>query len=282
MIESFETAGGRVTLSGEGPPLLLVPGAGLNTSNFAGFFAPWAEAFTIVHWDQPATPPLTYNGLAAAGAAVAEAMAGRLGHKPALLATSGGTVVGLKIARARPETIAAYVGAGQVVNRAEQEALSYVMVLARARAAGDAEAVAALERIGPPPYADPTKDAVKGAYANAPTALEAPEWAAFAAAGTAHEDRRAAAFAAYLALRDELAAFNARAMATRFEIPMVFLQGADDAHTVTSEVVAYAGEVRAPLVVLELMAGAGHLNFFLRGPMLDRLNRYVRPLVEGS
>jgi hypothetical protein len=23
-------------------------------------------------------------------------------------------------------------------------------------------------------------------------------------------------------------------------------------------------------------------NFFLRGPMLDRLNRYVRPLVEGS
>jgi pimeloyl-ACP methyl ester carboxylesterase len=97
--------------------------------------------------------------------------------KIALLGVSDGSIVGLHMVRQRPELFAAFVGSGQFVDWAKQDALSYVAVLDQARATGNAAAVADLERIGPPPYADSLTDMVKSRYAGAFTPAESAEFA---------------------------------------------------------------------------------------------------------
>jgi pimeloyl-ACP methyl ester carboxylesterase len=281
MQDDFDVGGQAVAIRGTdraNPALLVLPGPGLATRRHARFFAPWEDAFTLIHWDQPIAPPLTFDRLATDGAAVIEAACARLGQaKVGLLATSGGTVIGLELAKARPDLVGAYVGCGQVVNRAAQEITSWRLCRDRARAAGDETTAKLLEDAGPPPWADIRVEIAKSLYANAPIAQEAPEWAAFASAGDPASDGRAAALGAYMAIRDELAAFDADRLGLEYDIPMGFLQGAEDAHTTTPEVVAFASRVRAPNVALELIPEAGHLSFFLREPIRERLVRLVRP-----
>src|SRR5205823_2659542 len=120
------------------PALMIISGAGAAFSPLAPLFAPWEADFTLVHWDQPNagatfgkcgwTEPFTLARLAADGIAVAEHVRARLGVPLALFCTSGGTMVGLTMIRQRPDLFAAYVGNGQIVGRARQEALSYAMV----------------------------------------------------------------------------------------------------------------------------------------------------------
>ncbi|WP_293906643.1 alpha/beta hydrolase [Phenylobacterium sp.] len=291
-LEQWVTVRGR---DAGNPALMILPGAGAGLSAVAPFFAAWEADFTLVHWDQPGAgytgatnpgdrQPLTYARLARDGLAVAQAVKARCGLKRlALLATSGGTIVALKMARTRPELFSAYIGNGQIVTRAQQETLSYRMVLARAEQAGDGTAVDELTALGPPPYADPMGDLIKSGYANAATAAEGAAWAelmdlAPPSPGARHAppnapalDTATMAFSAYRALRGELAAFDARKLGLTFGLPMYFIQGEADAHTVSSAVVAYAAELAAPDVDLALIPGEGHLSFFLRAAMLERL-----------
>jgi pimeloyl-ACP methyl ester carboxylesterase len=290
------------------PALMIVTGAGAAFSPMAPLFAPWEQAFTLVQWDQPGagatlarhgpTPaPFTYDRLARDGIAVTEQVRDRLGGaKIGLLAISGGTVIALKMIRARPDLFAAYVAVGQVVSWAEQEAASYATILARARAAGDAAAMAEIEGIGPPPWAEIAADVVKGKYANAMTPAEQaafdpavmaavrapPAEASYVARGLPPVDAYAASLAAYAALKPELARFDARNLGLEFEVPMVFLQGGQDAHTTTPEVAAYAAQVRAPSVTYEAIAEGGHMAIFLVERMGELLVRHVRPLMSQA
>lgn len=258
-----------VTLSGRGPPLLVLSGPGVAFSRMPRLFAPWEAAFTVVQWDQPgagATGPmaLSLKRLTADGLAVIEAVRARLGvAKLAVLGVSGGSVVGLRMAAARPDLISAYAGTGQFMDWAAQDQLSYAMVLAAARARGELAAVAELEALGPPPYADAAADAVKSKHAGALTPAEAAA-AADPALFTPPEgapaiDQRALASAAYGALRDELMAFRARDLGS-IATPVVFLQGTLDAYSVSSTVAAYASEIGARYVAVE---GGGHSAYLL-------------------
>lgn len=281
------------------PALLLITGPGAAFSPLAPLFAPWEADFTVVHWDQPnagATfsrqgwvEPFTLDRLAADGIAVAEAVRARLGVPLALFCVSGGTAVGLKMIRARPDLFAAYVGNGQIVDRATQEAASYARVLAEAQAAGDAAAVAELSAIGPPPWADLAAEAIKSAYANAPTASEQaafarrppgppPADAAYIPHGLPAHDPRAQATVAYAAIRGELGAFDARTLGLDYAVPMVLLQGAEDRHTTSPEVEAWAAELRAPSVAYVPIPGGGHMSTFLTDEIAALLARHVRPL----
>jgi proline iminopeptidase len=284
------------------PPLLILTGPGAAFSGLAPYFAPWEAAFTLVQWDQPhagATygrhgAPAAYDfaRLTRDAAAVVEFALARLGaRKLIVLGVSGGSVIGLNLAKARPDLIGAYVGTGQIVHWAQQEAQSYAIVLARAHAAGDAEAIAALGAIGPPPWTDIAADAVKGQYANAPTPTEAAAFAQLArvmagappgGAYRAHEtpphDVRAVATNAFARLKPELAAFDARSLGLDFEVPMIFLQGADDAHLPTHDVAAYAADLRAPAKHFEALPGAGHSAVFLRELFLERLSGALKRL----
>jgi pimeloyl-ACP methyl ester carboxylesterase len=285
------------------PALMIVAGAGAAFSTMAPVFAPWEARFTLVQWDQPwsgatlaANPddnePLTYDRLARDGLTVAQAVCARLGvDRLALFAISGGSVTGLKMLRAGPQRFSAYVGNGQVTNWRRQEALAYRIMLEQA--AGDAAAVAELSAIGPPPWADVGAELAKAKYANAmtpaeqvamaaaPMALvcEPPPGASWMAPVSPVADPYAAAFAAYQAIRPELLAFDAEALGLEFAVPMVFLQGALDAHTPAAEVEAYAAKLKAPALRYVPIAEGGHMSTFLVARLAALLDEHVRPLV---
>jgi pimeloyl-ACP methyl ester carboxylesterase len=287
-----------ITLRGAGPPLLILSGPGVAFSRMAPFFAPWETDFTLVQWDQPGAGAtyarngelaLSLDRLALDAAAVAEVALARLGaRKLVVLGVSGGSIVGLKLANARPDLVAAYVGTGQIVHWGRQAAAGYAMALAAARGRGEGDAVAALERVGPPPYAGLEQDIAVSIHANTMTAAQQAEFAGvdLAAApgvrslpaGLDLPDPRVRGLAAYAALRAEIAAFDAWTLGTRFEVPMVFLQGEHDTYTPTAEVAAYAAALRAPAVRLEIVPGGGHSAVFLRAAMLERLREVVGAL----
>jgi pimeloyl-ACP methyl ester carboxylesterase len=291
-------------------PLLIVGGPGAAFSRMAPFFAPWERDFTLVQWDQPGagatqakngdagTGALSFDRLARDGIAAAEFARHHLrARKLAVLGISGGSIVALKMVKQRPDLFCAYVGTGQIVDWARQEALSYAMVVARARDAGDRTAVDELTKLGPPPYPDVASDAVKSKYANVLTPAEQAAFAAldpretaeltappagarYVAPGLPLLDVASTAMAAYAKLRSELVEFDARTLGLDFEVPMLFFHGASDTFTVASVVEAYAADILAPTKTLQLIDGGGHSAFFMREQFQALLVRFVRPLAD--
>jgi pimeloyl-ACP methyl ester carboxylesterase len=289
------------------PGLLILSGAGAALSRLAPFFAPWELDFTLVQWDQPGagatqskngdagTGPVTLDRIARDGIAIAEAVAKRLpARQLVLLGISGGSIVGLKMIKQRPDLFSAYVGTGQFVHWARQDALSYAMVLDQARAQENRVAIEELEQLGPPPYVDTATDAIKSKYAGALTPAEQavfasldpsiaaalqspPADASYVAPGMPPQDLRAQSMAMYARVRPELMAFDACRLGLDFKVPIFFFQGDQDAYSVTSEVQAYAAEIQAPQKKIVLVPGGGHGCFFLRDDFLNLLNGHVRP-----
>ncbi|HEY0435991.1 MAG TPA: hypothetical protein VGC92_05090, partial [Phenylobacterium sp.] len=92
-------------------------------------------------------------------------------------------------------------------------------------------------------------------------------------------DPQAAAFRAYQAIRGELLAFDAESLGLGFDVPMVFLQGTQDAHTPAAEVEAYAAKLRAPVVKYIPIPEGGHASTFLVARLLELMEQHVRPLI---
>jgi pimeloyl-ACP methyl ester carboxylesterase len=291
------------------PVLLIVGGPGFGYAAVAPFFSSFERDFTIVHWDQPGAgftfgrsrvEPRSIVGLADDGVHVAEFARDRVGAaKIALLAFSGGTLVGLHMIVRRPELFGAYVGSGQFVDWRRQDLLSYELLIARARDSGNAAMLAELTAIGPPPYRDTATDAIKSRYAGAPTPREAaafaelgpwivaarngvPAGADYLAPGVEWPEPLSRSMAAYTALRTELVAFDAFRLARELAVPMFFVQGAEDLFSVTSEVARYADWIEAPLVELMTVEGAGHSAMLLRDELSARLRERVRPTLSAA
>jgi pimeloyl-ACP methyl ester carboxylesterase len=252
------------------PALLFIPGPGVSGRGMPAL-APWEAHFEVIHWDQPGPDGgrLTLEQLANAAAAAADAAVGARGAaRLAVLGVSGGSVVGLMLAKARPDLVSVFAGSGQFVHWARQAALSYELLLQHP------EAAAELTRIGPPPYAELADEAVLAGYAGAFTPAERaamnPSWRP--PAGTFER-----AGQAYALLRDELGRFDAWALGRRFEQPLVFLQGVEDRYSVTSEVEAYAAWAEAPHAEVQLIEGGGHSAFMLGAPFAEALARHVLP-----
>jgi pimeloyl-ACP methyl ester carboxylesterase len=127
--------------------------------------------FTVAIWDQrgagrsyAAREPaenLTVEQLVSDTVELSELLRRRFGQSRILLAGhSWGSALGALAAARRPDLFHAFVGIGQVVNIAEGERRSYAWALEAAARAGDASGVAALRRIGPPPYPLPLRRAL--------------------------------------------------------------------------------------------------------------------------
>jgi pimeloyl-ACP methyl ester carboxylesterase len=284
------------------PPLLILSGPGAAFSRMAPFFAAWEADFTLVQWDQPGAgatfarngeAALSLDRLAADAADVAGIALQRLGAaKLVVLGVSGGSILGLKLVMSRPDLVAAYVGTGQIVHWGRQQALGYRLALEAARARGELAATSELEAVGPPPYRDVAAEMVFSRHANALTQAEQAAFASLDPATAAAlasppvgaryvpeklalPDPRERAGQAYLALRDEIAAFDAWALGLRFETPMLFLQGDLDHYTPTAEVAAYAAQVRSPSVKVVSVPGGGHSAVFMRDPFLAQLKQHI-------
>ena len=77
-------------------------------------------------------------------------------------------------------------------------------------------------------------------------------------------------------------AFDAEALGLDFDVPMIFLQGAQDAHTPAAEVEAYAAKLRAPAVRYVAIDEGGHMSIFLIARLLALMDEHVRPLPPGG
>jgi pimeloyl-ACP methyl ester carboxylesterase len=296
-----------VTIRGQdraNPALLIVHGGpGVALSPLAPLFVAYERGYTVVQWDQRGTArtlaragddvprELSIALLAADGVAVAEHIRARLGKpKILLLGLSWGSAVALEMARQRPDLFHAYVGTGLFVHRDESFAVAYDVMLERARAEGNQQAIDELGAIGPPPHETPE------------AARTQSKWAALLAGapepGAAAQQRFMqllvaprygfADVVAYMngyQLSDELidlGSIDLRTSARKFELPLIVIQGAQDYLTPAELARRYFGELEAPHAEFVTIRG-GH-TALLDNPdeFLRALDEHVRPFAADD
>jgi pimeloyl-ACP methyl ester carboxylesterase len=313
---AINTAGGvesleRVTLGGVGQWLLirgvdrsnpvllhLHGGPGSADISIARFFdAGLIEHFTVVHWDQrgagksfdPDIPPesMIREQFVLDTRDLASMLSERFGvAKIYLVGHSWGSEIGALAASRYPELFHAYVGVGQVVEKVEQERISYRFALERAREAGNPQAIRELEKIGPPPYDGVPELLVQRKWlerfggvtrseeAKFPAlierALSSPDYSLFDAVrffrGQSFSSAR---------LWDERVETNLFEQAPRIEVPVYFFAGRHDYNTPSELAERYYQALDAPrgkhFIWFE---GAGHMLPY------EVPDEYARALVD--
>lgn len=288
-----------VTIRGEdraNPAVLLLhggPGDATNPWGYAGFRT-WLKTYTVVQWDQRGTGrTLGRNGRDSAktigidrlvndGIDVAEAVRASLRKdKIILVGHSWGSVLGVLMAKARPDLFHAYVGTGQVRKPAGSYDVAFDALLAKARESKDLRAARELEAIGPPPYNDGHGYQVQRRWSNL---LEGADWFIASMMGFALN-------APGYTIRDindwldgqilgEVLIAQARALAPdaligRFALPVFVIQGAEDFTTPTSLAKDFVERVEAPRKAFATIKG-GHFAVFMNpSAFVDELNRVV-------
>jgi pimeloyl-ACP methyl ester carboxylesterase len=293
--------------------LLLHGGPCIAMSGLAPLFAEWEQHYTIVQWDQPlsgstavknfgADPgAVTIERFVRDGIAVAEYARQRLGKgKVVLLGNSWGTLLGLEMIRKRPDLFSAYVGTSQAVSGLRGGKAGYDLGLKAARDRNDQQAIAALERVGPPPYRKFEDFLVRQQYTNPPGM---PASAAEQAANAAMFKLMSVpppADARYIAFRTVPPGFDgtkqfldtqrvmfplvqewdARALGVDYRVPVFMLQGENDLNTPAAVAREYFDEIQAPRKAFEIIPGAGHNTLAFAREVLQLLQKHVDPAIR--
>jgi pimeloyl-ACP methyl ester carboxylesterase len=166
----------------------------------------------------------------------------------------------------RPELFSAYVGTGQVSSWAASVNYQFDFLKERARANGDATALASFEAIGRP---DPTNVGQYFSFSRPLRATMGPadtRWNAEAAAlakvaGESEADIKAAsdgANASASALIQTLVRLDLAKTAPRFAVPFYVIQGREDLNAPTGAAQTYFDSVMAPRKQFAVIDGAGH------------------------
>jgi pimeloyl-ACP methyl ester carboxylesterase len=148
------------------PPLVLLNGGpGANTSAlFRRYDAALEDDFLVVYWDQRGSgrsyvaardsgQPLTIDRLLGDLDALVDHVRSRFGApRVVLLGHSFGSVLAVRYAAAHPEKVAVLVSIAQVVATREGDRIAFAFAMEEAARRRDAAALAALDRIGPPPH----------------------------------------------------------------------------------------------------------------------------------
>ena len=297
-----------VTIRGQdrGNPAILVlhGGPGSAIAGLAPAFVPWEREFTVVQWDQPGAgrtfraagrtiaPDLTIEGIAEDGIELVQWLRQRLGKdKIVLLGWSWGTIIGVHMAKARPDLFAAYVGTGQVVAMEEGEAVAYANVLARARARGDGDAIAELEALGPPPYAGLVEIAAQRKWATqfeAGMSLEsafvlpqlfAPRTQLADIYDLATATAAAGQHFVGADMQGPMTRVDLRQLGPDFAVPVFVIQGMTDDFTPAELSRAWLDSLSAPQKAFVPIENAGHFALTSHGEeFLRDLREHVRPL----
>lgn len=276
-----------VTIRGEdraNPVVLLLhggPGDATNPWGYAGFRT-WLKTYTVVQWDQRgAGRTLGRNGRDSAAAAsidrlvqdgveLAEILRTSLRKdKIILLGHSWGSVLGVLIAKAKPDVFSAFVGTGQVGDPARGYYVAFDALLGKAREVGDARAVRELQEIGPPPYKDGRGYQVQRRWSNlfegADAFISSMLGFALRAPGYTIRDVNDWADGQRLSadrLVPQSSALTATALTGRFAVPVFVIQGDEDFTTPTSLARAFVESVEAPKKRFVTIKG-GHFAVFM-------------------
>ncbi|WAS97971.1 alpha/beta fold hydrolase [Nannocystis punicea] len=284
--------------------LVLHGGPGAPFSMFTPVMRAWEDDFTIVQWDQRGAgktfgrnraagcAPLSFARLVADAIEVAEHVRARLQPAPlVLLAGSMGNMIGLPLARRRPDLFAAYVATDMGVDL-RNETRSYAQTLARLSSAGTRRGVRELEAIG----ADPSRWDLQawqrkqrwimktdrrmravGRTLLMPSILTAPGYTL----RDVLDLQRGMEFSA-AQLFAEFMRYDARREGTRLGLPFFLFQGDDDIFTQAEPAQELFAEVAAPHKEFALIREAGHFAAFTRPQQfLEELRARVLPQIRG-
>jgi pimeloyl-ACP methyl ester carboxylesterase len=279
------------------PVLLWVNGGpGASTMLVAPAYQSWEREFTVVMWDQrgegktfekngeSGSGRMTIEQMSSDGIEVTQFLRKHL-HKDKiiLLGHSWGSMLGIHMIKRRPDLFTAYVGTGQVTCLPRQFEAAYPLLLARAKSNSQAEQE--LTALGPPPWRDAAAYDTVNKWGEAfdppaipPTEEDRRTWMssprpqapAYIQAGVEFSQRM---------LSQAMAKEDLPAFATRFAVPVIFIQGADDLLTTTSEVRAYFNQIVSSNKHFIELPAAGHDAIFRnRHEFLAQLVSQVRPL----
>jgi pimeloyl-ACP methyl ester carboxylesterase len=299
--EGFVSIGGKeqwVTISGEdkSKPVILFlhggPGSTMSQYDDAAY-GYWKKDFVLVNWDQRGAGrtfgknapevvnedfwienPLTVEQMTADGIELSEYLIQHLGQpKITLIATSWGSILGAKMALARPDLFSAYVGHSQVVDFSGGLAHAYGEVTKMAENVKDQESLDRLNLLGPPPYEDAKKEGqllrIIKKY-ESQNSIPAPE--SWWKLKSEYDNEKDATdrydgddysfihFAGFkkMGIKSIGAEVDFRKDGLVYEIPVYFIQGEEDLLTPSELTKAYFDQVRAPKKKFILVPGAAH------------------------
>jgi pimeloyl-ACP methyl ester carboxylesterase len=307
--QAYVTLGGveqYISITGESrsnPVLLFLHGGpGRSMLGFDAEFRPWEKYFTVVQWDQRGTgrtylrdgadhtEPLTIDRMTQDGVELAQYLTQRFHRKIILIGHSWGSILGVRMAQMRPDLIAAYVGTGQFVDKAEAEPILYDMLLARARAANDAQTVAKLQSLSHGDAKDLRAFVAQtwaGIYAPAAErALKARlNRAGLKGAGASSRDDKEAVRAGIklsgARLSPQMARYDIRSTGLNFAVPFFVIQGDEDSQMPAALARQYFDAVHAPAKAYVALPGGGHFAVItMSDAFLRALVEKVRPLVK--
>jgi pimeloyl-ACP methyl ester carboxylesterase len=284
------------------------PGGSMEAESWY-FRAGWEDYFTVVQWDQrgagktyaandPAkvSPTIGFERMLADASEVTDYLRRRL-HQDKIIVVghSWGSLLGLTLAKRRPDALCAYVGMGQVIDMPDNEQASYQSVLGQARAARNAKAVKDLEGIAPyPPKGVPPiekliierrwvarfGDVWGGVDGDPelPLSMLSPNASALETLSPAAE------YSTNLLLGEMFHSIDMRKNGSEYQIPIFFFDGARDLGAPTNVAKAYFDTIKAPAKAFVTFPGAGHFVMMERpGATLVHLVNEVRPFaLKGS
>ena len=294
-------------ISRDNPVVLFVHGGPGTPTNLLDFsMAPaWTPSFTLVQWDQrgagktfgsggTSAADMTIDRMTQDGIELAQFLREHL-HKEKIIIVghSWGTILGVHMAKARPDLFYAYVGAAQAVNFHENEAVNYARVLAKTKVLGDTKAIADLQASGPPPYpvmkALTTQRIWAQAYEHADSYTATEYSSSLYAPGYSLLDL----YHAIQSIRFTLDTFigptmsgpatevDLNALGPDFAIPIFVFAGPDDYITSPELAKAYVDTISAPQKESVKLPAGGHFAVFTHpDEFLKEMNSRVRPLAS--
>lgn len=207
---------------------------------------------------------------------------------------SWGARLGLLMVREAPHLFAAYVGTAQPVGR-RGDSTGYAMALATQRERGNSDGVAALERVGPPPYVRFEDFLVRQQFTNPPVAPMSPAEIARSGAMMARlsQPDLDAPYTAYRTLPEGFDGasmfiqtlralyrewdWEIRDSGLSWPIPMFVFQGANDLNAPEPLARAWMDEIAAPTKGYATIPGAGHNTLAFADELLALLRAHVAP-----
>ena len=198
---------------------------------------------------------------------------------------SFGSIIGLRMVRARPDLFYAYVGTGQVADNTRNYSVAYQALLKKAQAIGNQQAFDELRKIGPPPYTSGEGFRVQRKWANsfegADQFLFGTLGLTLVAPGYSVQDINDSVDGQMLSgerLVPQTTSLEPKDLGLDFAIPMFFFHGAEDFTTPTALARQYLASIKAPRKNFVPIDG-GHFALFMNSnEFLRELVRRVGPL----
>ena len=259
--------------------ILLNGGPGMDaTGMWRNYNAALEDHFIVIYWTQRGTgrsytsdipvKSMTLSQFVADLDQLVDIVKRRFGQEKVVLAGhSWGTNIGVAYAQAHPENVSAYVGIGQIANGAEGERRTYAFTLAEAKRRGNAEALADLNKIGPPPYPMDSLmiqrgwlEKFGGAWHEPRSLFQLVLTSYKASEMTWYDGVKFMAGQSFsgAALKDEIGQFDWMGNATRFAVPVFIVAGRYDRNTDANLAHEYFEKIEAPVKQFKWFEQSAH------------------------